>query len=109
MNQPLGHPPGFPPAFWTPGAAPVQAGPAPGGTFLDQIALLAGQAGALLLPLLVGLVGGLSTWVILEVVRARHTQRRPRLPGRPPVWVAPRPTVRRKPRAPPVADRQAPG
>jgi hypothetical protein len=58
----------------------------------------------LLLPLLSGLVGALSTWVILEVLRARHGQRRPRLPGRPPVWAPPRPprrTPARRPRAPP--------
>lgn len=43
-----------------------------------------------LLPLMVGLAGGLSTWILLEVLRSRwNLQHRPGLPGRPPIWVPP--------------------
>jgi hypothetical protein len=100
MNPPLGYPSAFPPLSWTPPTAP----PGPAESLLAQVVQVAGAAADLLMPLLIGLAGGLCTWVILEVLRARHGQRRPRLPGRPPVWAPPHPPATasaRKPRAPP--------
>jgi hypothetical protein len=57
---------------------------------LLRVAQIASDAAGLLLPLLVALAGGLSSWVLLEVLRSRRDRaHRARLPGRPPIWAPP--------------------
>lgn len=101
MNQPLGHPPGFPVATWAP---PPLTAPPPPGAQVERLLQGLRPMIDLMLPLLVGLAGALSTWVILEVLRARHG-RRALLPGRPPVWGQP---VQRPPGMAPRRRKTAP-
>lgn len=82
MNLPLSP---FPPDAFAPVAGAPAAGPS--ASLAERLVAVLGHLADLMLPLLVGLAGALSTWVFLEVARARHG-RRARLPGRPPLWGA---------------------